>query len=252
METIDDDDGDYALKMKKMQPSTKRRIAEQDVSSIHHSLSSLDFKPKREINQRIGKKRKFTEMDDDMGCKDNMNKLHRDLKRIKLWKPKTNKRFDDSVNDMQNEMDLSQNEAEIKSGSELIPSNIQYAEFTNNHHDHPLIHTLYRNDSVLHGTLNERNGALVKYKEPRDSWRELIEKCCTNEGDSCCGIGKLQLKDLSDENEDIRMKESKKKRPIRLHTSYSFNGVRTNHKINSTELKKMANKCYVSTLNKDK
>merc|ERR1712228_42624 len=248
----------YSLTMK---PSIKRHITEQDVSSIHHTLNSLTFDTNKPIQRRRrGKKRKFNEMNvDNIGCKDKMNKLcdlQRGFKKIKLWNPKTKQSFGQNVNDTndaQKEMNLSDNETK-SSDSELIPSNIKYAEFMNNYNEHPLIHTLYRNDNPLHTTLNEHNGALMIFREPKDSWKDLIQKCCTNEGDACCEIGKLKLEDLDNDNDDIRMKETRKKRPIRLHTSYSYNGMRPNYRsnVNSTQLKKMANKCYVSTLNKDK
>merc|ERR1719411_1487072 len=59
MDTEDDEIRDDILS----QPVIKRRITEQDVRSIHHSLNSLTFKPKKSIRQRVvGLKRKFTDI----------------------------------------------------------------------------------------------------------------------------------------------------------------------------------------------
>merc|ERR1712003_425175 len=84
MDTKDDEIRDDIL----TQPVIKRRITEQDVRSIHHSLNSLTFKPKKSIKQRIlGRKRKFRDVD---RCKDEDNKLcdlQHGMKRIKLWNP---------------------------------------------------------------------------------------------------------------------------------------------------------------------
>merc|ERR1712176_1097110 len=130
--------------------------------------------------------------------------------------------------------------------SELIPSDIKYAELMNK----PLIHRLCEKESALgHNALNlnEHSGALMVFREPKDSWKQLIEHCCTNEGDACCDMGNLKLNENNESDVDMNDegKKKKKRRPIRLHTSYSHNGINQNKKnmnVNSRELKTMVNK----------
>mmetsp|Transcript_58852 Transcript_58852/g.93588 ORF Transcript_58852/g.93588 Transcript_58852/m.93588 type:complete len:286 (+) Transcript_58852:26-883(+) len=103
-------------------------------------------------------------------------------------------------------------------------------------------------------SLNQYSGALVPYKKPMasKSWQELIQTYYKN--NKHCNvkefteIGKEHTEENQDET-DCEMrekKESRKKRPIRLHSSYS--GFSKNAFINSEELKKIANQCYVSNV----
>ena len=110
--------------------------------------------------------------------------------------------------------------------------------------------------SMLQRTrLNKHNGALVKYRKPSKSWRELIQNYYKNNKHSDVKVfTKMDdmLKEGEEEiNEDFEMGENeekrvKRKRPIRLHPSYT--GFTKNGFMNSEELKQIANQCYVSTV----
>ena len=103
--------------------------------------------------------------------------------------------------------------------------------------------------------LNARNGALVKYRKPEKAWLELIKNWYKN--GKVCDVKHFtkydcNIDDDDDEEEDFEMNDNKlsylnkkKKRPIRLHPSYT--GFTKNNFITNEDLKDIANKCYVST-----
>eukprot|EP00483_Globobulimina_turgida_P004810 UN04819 len=125
--------------------------------------------------------------------------------------------------------------------------------------DNAFVTKLCRRDSMQRMRLNKYTGALVKYVKPeRKSWQELIQRYYQN--NKHCNVEKLV--EITDDNEDVINNDNdfemnngngankKNKRPIRLHTSYT--GFNQNKFINSDQLKKIANKCYVSTVQRNK
>ena len=191
-----------------------------DLNSINHTLHSLciDSHVSKKV-QRQRKKRTFKEMNNGYECKDNINDLCNNIHkrmRLSISYPKTEK-IETKIN------------AKTEGNSlEIIPKSIKYASLMN---ENVFVTKLCRNDSPLHKLgLNKYNGALVKYVKPNNGeWKELIHKYY--------------------EKQTANAKK-KQRRAIRLHTS-NYGCVNQNNLRNGEDLKKMANKCYVSSVQID-